>query len=106
MLVQALRVVIALSAFGTMAEARAEDAAARGRVLAERLCAGCHAIDGREGSTLQNSDVPSFRALAGRPHRTAERLQAFIMTPAHPMPSIPLELSEIRDLVSYIESLK
>jgi hypothetical protein len=28
------------------------------------------------------------------------------MTPRHPMPAIPLELSEIRDVVDYIQSLK
>ena len=79
---------------------------ARGREIAERVCAGCHAIDGREGGTVMGTDVPSFRALAGKPYRTPERLQAYIMTPRHPMPAIPLELNEIRDVVDYIQSLK
>jgi hypothetical protein len=50
--------------------------------------------------------VPSFRALADRPYQTAENLQAFILTPGHPMPAIPLKLAEIRDIVDYIQSLK
>jgi mono/diheme cytochrome c family protein len=79
---------------------------ARGKDIAERACAGCHAIDGRQGGTVLGTDVPSFRALAGRPYRTPESLQAYIMTPRHPMPAIPLELSEIRDVVDYIQSLK
>jgi mono/diheme cytochrome c family protein len=79
---------------------------ARGKEIAERACAGCHAIDGRQGDTFQSTDVPSFRALAGRPYRTPESLQAYIMTPRHPMPAIPLELNEIRDVVDYIKSLK
>jgi mono/diheme cytochrome c family protein len=79
---------------------------ARGKDIAERVCAGCHAIDGRQGGTVMGADVPSFRALADRPYRTPESLQAYIMTPRHPMPAIPLELNEIRDVVDYIQSLK
>ena len=79
---------------------------ARGKDIAERVCAGCHAIDGRQGGTVMGADVPSFRALADRPYRTPESLQAYIMTPRHPMPAIPLELSEIRDVVDYIQSLR
>jgi mono/diheme cytochrome c family protein len=79
---------------------------ARGREIAGRLCAGCHAIDGGGGGTVQGTVAPSFRALADRPYQTAESLQAFILTPGHPMPAMPLELAEIRDLVAYIRSLK
>ena len=79
---------------------------ARGKDIAERACAGCHAIDGRQGGTVMGTDIPSFRALAGRPYRTPESLQSYIMTPRHPMPAIPLELNEIRDIVDYIQSLK
>lgn len=50
--------------------------------------------------------APSFRALADKPYRTPESLQAYIMTPRHPMPAIPLEFNEIKDVVDYIRSLK
>jgi hypothetical protein len=54
------------------------------------------------------TDVPRFRALANRPYGTPESLQAYIMTPRHPRPAIPLELNEklneIRDVVDYIQS--
>jgi mono/diheme cytochrome c family protein len=78
----------------------------RGKELAERLCAGCHRVNDNQGGIVQGTDVPSFRALALRPQQTPESLLAFIMTPRHPMPAIPLELNEIRDVVAYIESLK
>src|SRR5262245_39944602 len=88
-------------------EAQTPASVARGKEIAERVCAGCHAINaGGQGSKVQGTDVPSFMAIAGRPARTPESLQAFIMTPRHPMPAIPLELNEIRDVVAYIESLK
>ncbi|MFZ1103884.1 MAG: cytochrome c [Hyphomicrobiaceae bacterium] len=106
MVLSALPIAAALGLAGPDAHGQTQATVSRGKEIAERLCAGCHAIDGRQGSTVQGTDVPSFRALADRPYRTPERLQAFIMTPRHPMPAIPLELSEIRDVVAYIQSLK
>jgi mono/diheme cytochrome c family protein len=102
----AVSVGVALGLAGAAAYSRTPATVARGKDIAERACAGCHAIDGRQGGTVLQADVPSFRSLAGRPYRTPESLQAYIMTPRHPMPAIPLELSEIRDVVDYIQSLK
>jgi mono/diheme cytochrome c family protein len=106
MLLVALQVAAAQGLACLPAHGQTQATVARGKDIAERFCAGCHAIDGRQGSTVQGIDVPSFRALADRPYRTPERLQSFIMTPRHPMPAIPLELSEIRDVIAYIRSLK
>lgn len=78
----------------------------RGQEIAERACSGCHAIDGSKGATVQGTDVPSFRAIATRPNQTAGQLETYIMVPHRPMPAIPLELSEVRDVVAYILSLK
>jgi mono/diheme cytochrome c family protein len=102
----ALLVAAVLGLACPAAQAQTQAAIARGREIAERVCAGCHAIDNQKGGTVQGTDVPSFRALANRPYRTPESLRAFIMTPRHPMPAIPLELNEIRDVVAYIQSLK
>jgi cytochrome c len=106
MLLSVLWIAAALGLAGLPAHGQTQATVARGKEIAERLCAGCHAIDGGQGSTVQGTDVPSFRALVNRPFRTPERLQATIMTPPHPMPAIPLELSEIRDVVAFIQSLK
>jgi mono/diheme cytochrome c family protein len=97
--------VAAAIAFSGAAHGQTKASVVRGKDIAERACAGCHAIDGRQGGTVMGTDVPSFRTLAQRP-RTAESIQAHIMTPRHPMPAIPLELNEIRDVVDYIQSLK
>ena len=78
---------------------------ARGRDLAERSCAGCHTIVGLEPRTIQGRLVPSFSAIAGGPHASAESLKGIISTPTHPMPAIPLSLAEIDDLAAYIRSL-
>jgi mono/diheme cytochrome c family protein len=97
--------VAAAIAFSGAAHGQTQASVMRGKDIAERACAGCHAIDARQGGTVMGTDVPSFRTLAQRP-RTAESIQAHIMTPRHPMPAIPLELNEIRDVVDYIQSLK
>lgn len=97
---------LALGLAGAGAHGQTPAKLARGKDIAERVCAGCHAIDGGQGGAVLRSDVPSFRALAHGPHRTPESLQAYIMSPRHPMPAIPLELNEIRDVVDYIQSLK
>ena len=106
---KALSTLLVAAAFGhagSSAYGQTQASVVRGKETAERVCAGCHAIDGRQGGTVLGTDVPSFRALADRPYQTAESLQAYIMTPRHPMPAIPLELKEIRDVVDYIKSLK
>jgi hypothetical protein len=51
-------------------------------------------------------DVPSFPAIANRPGATAERLAGKIIVPHPAMPGVPLTVSEIRDIVTYIMSLK
>lgn len=96
---------VALCALGQPAQAQTQSAIVRGQGVAERACAGCHALEGSQGSVIQGVQVPSFRTIAGRGW-TPERLQSFIATPHRPMPGIPLELAEIRDLVAYIQSLK
>jgi hypothetical protein len=53
----------------------------------------------------QGRNVPTFRAIADQKW-TPERLPTFITTPHRPMPAIPLDTSEIRDVVVYILSLK
>jgi mono/diheme cytochrome c family protein len=98
--------IVALGLLSPAALGQMPPDVARGKEIAERVCAGCHAVNDKPGSQVQGTDVPSFRALAQRPLRTPESLQAFIMTPRHPMPAIPLELREIRDVVAYIQSLK
>jgi mono/diheme cytochrome c family protein len=101
-----LHVAALLCALTAGAHAQTPATIARGQEIAERLCAGCHAIDGGGGNTVQGTVAPSFRALVDRPYQTAESLQAYILTPGHPMPAMPLELAEIRDLIDYIRSLK
>jgi mono/diheme cytochrome c family protein len=102
----ALQAVVLLYALEPQAHGQNRADVARGREIAERACAGCHAIDGGQGSIIQGTQAPSFRSLSSHPLWTAESLQTFILTPKHPMPAMPLQLAEINDLVAYIQSLR
>ena len=50
--------------------------------------------------TVEGINVPSFRAIAGRPNQTPQRLQSFIMAPHRPMPGTPMSLAEVDDVVA------
>ena len=104
-----LRCVIAVTVLAAMSAivlAQTASSVARGQDLAERACAGCHAITGDDARMIQGRLVPSLSAIAGSPIATTERLKAIISTPRHPMPATPLALSEINDLAAYIRSLQ
>ena len=84
--------VVLLGSLGA-AHGQTDAGAARGKAIAEQACAGCHGMEGRRGSTIQGTPAPSFRAIAGQ-SRTAERLKDIVTTPPHPMPAIPLGVSD------------
>jgi cytochrome c len=50
--------------------------------------------------------VPTFAAIAGRADPTAERLAGRIIVPHPPMPNTQLTVAEMREIISYILSLK
>ena len=77
----------------------------RGYELATRLCINCHVVD-RQASGPMRADVPTFVAIANRPEATAEHLAGRIIVPHPAMPGVPLTAAEIRDIVTYIISLK
>jgi mono/diheme cytochrome c family protein len=85
-------------------ESRTPDIAS-GRQLADKLCAGCHLIDGQSGGGAQ-VDVPTFRGIASRPNQSQEALSTWLIAPHAPMPDLLLSRTEIRDLAGFIVSLK
>ncbi len=77
----------------------------KGLKLAESLCSNCHIVsDG--ASNPVTVGVPSFKAIANDPNNTPELIAGSIIIPHPPMPTIQLDLSEIRDIVAYIHTLK
>lgn len=78
--------------------------AARGRQIALSLCATCHAPAADRGGQA-NADIMSFQAIARR-GASAEYLAGRIIIPHPPMPDTQLKVSEIRDVIAYILSLR
>jgi len=94
---------LALAAAAPPLAAQAGDAP-RGRALAERWCAKCHAIaPGRQGP---EPGIPSFMRMAADPENTRSALRQFITMPHFEMPPQSLTTAEIDDVIAYILSLR
>ena len=78
----------------------------RGLVLAQRLCAECHAVQKEEDSRSPNANAPRFQAIASIPGMTATALSAALNTSHRVMPNIVLAADEQADIIAYILSLK
>jgi mono/diheme cytochrome c family protein len=77
-----------------------------GRELADTLCSTCHEIEPGSKETLK-TDVPTFFSIANQSGQTAERLAGAIILSPHPeMPKAALTTRELRDIISYLMSLR
>jgi mono/diheme cytochrome c family protein len=86
------------------AQAQETGQASRGLALAQRLCAGCHAIE-KQYARSPNANAPRFQAVASTPGMTAMALSATLNTSHHSMPNILLAADE-QAIIAYILSLK
>jgi mono/diheme cytochrome c family protein len=76
-----------------------------GKLIAGKLCVGCHLIDKTADGPTQ-TDAPSFPSIADRPNQSVEGLTTWLLAPHAPMPDPQLTRKEIRDLAGYIFSLR
>lgn len=76
----------------------------RGRVLAQNLCAGCHVVSGAEGAAT--AGIPTLRAIANRPEQTGRRIENALIAPHAPMPDMLLSMTEIKDIIAYLDTLR
>jgi len=76
-----------------------------GQVLAERVCADCHAVQaGDRKGVLPNP--PAFQLMADDPAMTPLALRVFLESPHHDMPNLILTEEETDDVIAWIHSLK
>jgi mono/diheme cytochrome c family protein len=88
------------------AEASArETRRAMGLALAQRMCSECHAIE-RKMATSPNLDAPKFSTIANTRGMTAKYLSAEIQRAHQTMPNLNLKANELRNIITYILSLK
>ena len=96
-----------LAATSAAAEPQKPADPANGKALARSLCANCHVTDASNGAgDAVKPDVPAFRAIANAPGQSPERIAGRIIIPHPAMPDLQLTMSDVRDLVAYIGSLK
>jgi mono/diheme cytochrome c family protein len=97
-----LLVVVVLLLLSRLGDVKAD--AARGQILSEHWCAGCHALNPSQSST--NPKAPRFPDIAVKPSVTEDSLRTFLKTFHSKMPNFPLKPDDIEDIVSYVLSLK
>ena len=98
-----LKASLALALLAGIETAVAQDAE-NGRLLSERWCTECHAIDATP--TRKVTAAPDFADIANRASTTALSLKVFLRTNHPSMPNIVIAPDQSDDLVNYILSLK
>jgi mono/diheme cytochrome c family protein len=73
-----------------------------GRLLAERSCTACHALDTQPSGS---DAAPSFARLAATNRESPGWVRAWLTEPHPPMAGINLTRQEIEDIVAYLETL-
>ncbi len=77
----------------------------KGLSYAQKVCAQCHAVSGRQ-ATSPNANAPTFRAVANTPGMSPTALAVFFRTPHSTMPNLVIEPEAMDDLIAYILTLK
>ncbi|MBY0224848.1 MAG: c-type cytochrome [Hyphomicrobium sp.] len=93
--------VLVLSAL----HANAADDVAKGRELAQRLCATCHMAPG-QGEKNSRAEIPGFYAIARRPNQTEQGIVEWLRSVPPMMPNHHLSQDEMISLSQFIMSLR
>jgi cytochrome c553 len=97
-------VIIALLSVSTGPANAAEDVA-KGRELAQRLCATCHMAPG-QGEKRSSAEIPGFYAIARRPNQTEQGIVEWLRSVPPMMPNHHLSQDEMVSLSQFIMSLR
>ena len=79
--------------------------AKKGAILAERICAQCHAVKNGEARS-PNSNAPKFGNVAKTSGMTPTALRVWLQTSHPTMPNLVLENDEKDNIIAYLLSLK
>jgi mono/diheme cytochrome c family protein len=85
--------------------ANAADEVAKGRELAQRLCATCHMAPG-QGEKKSRAEIPGFYAIARRPNQTEQGIIEWLRSVPPMMPNHHLSQDEMVSLAEFIMSLR
>lgn len=84
-----------------VANAAAADEVARGKEMAQRLCAVCHMNPG-QGAATATSGISSFAAIARRQGQTPEAMVKWLRSRPQSMPDHSVTLDEAWALAAFI----
>jgi mono/diheme cytochrome c family protein len=100
-----LLAAVILSASSGLAVAEEAGDADRGLSYARDHCSECHAVE--RGETLSPNELaPTFAEVANTTGMSRLALVSFFQTPHEEMPNFIVPADDVRDLVTYILSLK
>jgi len=77
----------------------------QGLILAQQICAQCHAVAAGSPSS-PNAAAPRFEDIANIPGMTATAISATLHTSHRTMPNVMLDSDQISNIVAYLLSLK
>lgn len=77
---------------------------ARGRALAEQVCARCHSL--QRNAASPNPDAPPFAVVAEVPGMTSLALTVSLQSAHQKMPNLVLDLQERADVIAFILSYR
>ncbi len=99
------RVVAGILALISAAPPAAADEVAKGRELAQALCAQCH-LNEEQGEKQGSMGIPGFVAVANRSAQTFDGIVAWLKSVPPMMPNHHLTQDEMFALAAYIMSLR
>ena len=77
----------------------------QGLILAQQICAQCHAVEAGSASS-PNAAAPRFEDIANIPGMTATAISATLHTSHRTMPNVMLDSDQASNIVAYLLSLK
>jgi mono/diheme cytochrome c family protein len=96
---------IAFSILAKATTAQEVGSVSRGLVLAQEVCAQCHAVQKQQGQS-PDQDAPTFQDIASIPGMTTIALSVAITSSHRTMPNVMLDPDERADIIAYILALK
>ncbi|MEZ5922336.1 MAG: cytochrome c [Parvularculaceae bacterium] len=103
--ITAAALVAAFAASCASGPEKAAGDAARGRSIAQNVCAECHAVTPDETSS-PNDKAPTFVSLANRPGMSRMALAVLLRTPHRNMPNLIVPADDVENLAAYLETLR
>ena len=76
-----------------------------GHMLAETVCADCHAVD-KGALRSRNDHAPTFETIAHTPGMTPMAVRVWLRSAHREMPNLVLKPNEVDDVIAYLETLK